>query len=221
MHAGIAVLFLGVAASSAFLEQRDVRLSPGDSVRAGGYQVTYVRADRPARRRQRRHRRADLASAPCCEVRKGDEHLHAAPLAQLLPDPGRLEGRDRRASSRARPPARWTCAGACAATCGPRCGPTSARSTAPIREADRQVRATRRGDVQALVIAALAERYRRDPPPATFRAIVSPLVSWIWIGGAIVRARRAGGRVAVAGGAAAPRAQPLLGARLGRELSRA
>ncbi len=33
---------------------------------------------------------------------------------------------------------------------------------------------------------AIAERYRRDPPPANFRAIVSPLVSWIWIGGGIV-----------------------------------
>ena len=33
VHAGIAVLFLGVAASSAFLDQRDVRLSPGRDVR--------------------------------------------------------------------------------------------------------------------------------------------------------------------------------------------
>ena len=31
VHAGIAVLFLGVAASSAFIEQRDVRLSPGET----------------------------------------------------------------------------------------------------------------------------------------------------------------------------------------------
>jgi cytochrome c-type biogenesis protein CcmF len=31
-HLGMAVLFLGVAASSAFIEQRDVRLSPGDTV---------------------------------------------------------------------------------------------------------------------------------------------------------------------------------------------
>ncbi|HEX2414783.1 MAG TPA: cytochrome c-type biogenesis CcmF C-terminal domain-containing protein, partial [Thermoleophilaceae bacterium] len=37
VHAGIAVLFLGVAASSAFIEQRDVRLSPGESFRLDGY----------------------------------------------------------------------------------------------------------------------------------------------------------------------------------------
>ena len=44
VHAGIAVLFLGVAASSAFVEQRDVRLSPGDSFEVNGYQVTYREA---------------------------------------------------------------------------------------------------------------------------------------------------------------------------------
>ena len=41
VHAGIAVLFLGVAASSAFLDQRDVRLRPGESFEVNGYQVTY------------------------------------------------------------------------------------------------------------------------------------------------------------------------------------
>src|SRR4029450_10190557 len=41
VHAGIAVLFLGVAASSAFLDQRDVRLSPGESTKGGDYTVTH------------------------------------------------------------------------------------------------------------------------------------------------------------------------------------
>src|SRR3954469_11288934 len=44
VHAGIAVLFLGVAASSAFVTQRDVRMSPGDTVKVGDYTVTYQRA---------------------------------------------------------------------------------------------------------------------------------------------------------------------------------
>jgi cytochrome c-type biogenesis protein CcmF len=41
------------------------------------------------------------------------------------------------------------------------------------------------GDVQGLVIAAIAARYERQPPPATFRIIVSPLVTWIWVGALI------------------------------------
>ena len=70
------------------------------------------------------------------------------------------------------------------------------------------------------MIRALAEAYRQNPPPAAFRAIVSPLVTWIWIGGAI----------AVFGAllAAWPspearlrRVRSLYAARLGRELSRA
>ena len=44
VHAGIALLFLGVAASSAFIEQRDVRLSPGERFRCRRQQVDYVRA---------------------------------------------------------------------------------------------------------------------------------------------------------------------------------
>ena len=89
----------------------------------------------------------------------------------------------------------------------------------PIARADRKF-ADSPGQVQAIVIRALAEAYRQNPPPAAFRAIVSPLVTWIWIGGAI----------AVFGAllAAWPspearlrRVRSLYAARLGRELSRA
>ena len=38
------------------------------------------------------------------------------------------------------------------------------------------------------MIAALSERYVRRAPPATFRLIVNPMVTWIWIGGLIVLA---------------------------------
>ncbi len=35
-------------------------------------------------------------------------------------------------------------------------------------------------------IAYLARAYLKDPPPAQFNLIVSPLVMWIWVGGLIV-----------------------------------
>jgi cytochrome c-type biogenesis protein CcmF len=54
-----------------------------------------------------------------------------------------------------------------------------------VRDADRRFgRAP--PQLQGLLIAAIAERYRRHPAPATFRIIVSPLVSWIWLGALIV-----------------------------------
>src|SRR4051794_37448149 len=41
VHIGIVMLFLGVAASSAFVTQRDVRLKPGETAHVGGATVTY------------------------------------------------------------------------------------------------------------------------------------------------------------------------------------
>ena len=38
----------------------------------------------------------------------------------------------------------------------------------------------------AQVLDGLTRSYAANPPPATFRLIVSPLVSWIWIGALIV-----------------------------------
>ena len=43
VHAGIAVLFVGVAASSSFQHEREVLLSPGQTARVGKYDVTYVK----------------------------------------------------------------------------------------------------------------------------------------------------------------------------------
>ena len=90
----------------------------------------------------------------------------------------------------------------------------------PIREANAKF-GDSAGDVQALVIGAIAERYRADrTQPATFRTIVSPLVSWIWIGGGIVLL---GALVAAwpSPEARLRRVRSLAAARVGRELSRA
>ena len=43
VHVGIAVLFLGVAASSAFHSQRDLRMKQGQTTTVGGYTVKYLR----------------------------------------------------------------------------------------------------------------------------------------------------------------------------------
>jgi cytochrome c-type biogenesis protein CcmF len=54
-----------------------------------------------------------------------------------------------------------------------------------IAQADRRF-ASSNANVQGLLIAAIADRYARRPPPATFRLIVSPMVTWVWIGALIV-----------------------------------
>jgi cytochrome c-type biogenesis protein CcmF len=66
----------------------------------------------------------------------------------------------------------------------------------------------------------LAAAYPASAPPATFRILVSPLVTWIWLGALIVFA---GGLIAIwplpAG--ATRRATAARAARLARELGRA
>ena len=42
------------------------------------------------------------------------------------------------------------------------------------------------GATERFLLAAIAERYRRFPPPASFRMILSPMVEWIWLGGLIL-----------------------------------
>ena len=40
----------------------------------------------------------------------------------------------------------------------------------------------------AQTLRGLTARYTDNPPPATFRLLVSPMVQWIWIGALIVLA---------------------------------
>jgi cytochrome c-type biogenesis protein CcmF len=89
----------------------------------------------------------------------------------------------------------------------------------PIKRANRDF-AGRSGEVQALIVAAIADRYRRQAPPATFRFIDSPMVAWIWIGGGL---GLMGSIWALwpAAEARRRRESSLAAARLGRELTRA
>ena len=54
VHVGVAVLFAGVAASSAFQDARDVQLQVGQTAKVGGYDVTYVKPDQQPRGGQQR-----------------------------------------------------------------------------------------------------------------------------------------------------------------------
>jgi cytochrome c-type biogenesis protein CcmF len=217
VHAGIAVLFLGVAASSAFINQRDVRLSPGDTVKVGDYTVTYVK---PTARLggDAAGTGAPISLGAVMKVRRGDETYTMRPARNYYSttDPSKgVISRFFDGEANSEVDVRW----------GLRRNfwlavrPDLVSLQKPIARADRKF-ADSPGQVQAAVISALAGIYQQDPPPAAFRAIVSPFVSWIWIGGAI----------AVFGAllAAWPspearlrRVRSLYAARLGRELSRA
>jgi cytochrome c-type biogenesis protein CcmF len=217
VHAGIAVLFLGVAASSAFIEQSDVRLSPGESFVLGDYEVTY----REATARlggDSSGTGAPISFGAVMDVRKGDESFTLRPARNFYSSSDPALGTISRffeGEATSEVDVRWGLRRDFWLAVRPDIGSLDR----PIREADAKF-ADASGDVQALIIAALSERYRNDPPPAAFRAIVSPLVAWIWIGGGIALL---GALVAAwpAPEARLRRVRALYSARLGKELSRA
>jgi cytochrome c-type biogenesis protein CcmF len=217
VHAGIAVLFLGVAASSAFVDQRDVRLSPGDSFEVNGYQVTYREATAKLGG-DSAGTGAPISFGAVLDVRKDGKHYVMRPSRNYYssgdPSLGTIS-RFFEGEATSEVDVRWGLTRDLWLAVRPDIGSLEE----PIREADAKF-ADSPGDVQALIVAALAERYRSDPPPAAFRAIASPLVVWIWIGGGIVVL---GALVAAwpSPEARLRRVRSLYSARLGRELSRA
>jgi cytochrome c-type biogenesis protein CcmF len=183
VHSGIAILFLGVAASSAFIEQRDVRLSPGESFKVGGYTLTYERAT-ASLGRDKAGTGAPISFGAVLTARKGDEAYTMRPSRNFYPTLDMSKGSIGRffeGEATSEVDVRWGLRRDLWTAVRP---DTTALQPA-IQEANEKF-GDASGDVQAVVIAAIAERYRRDPPPATFRGIDSPLVSWIWIGGAIM-----------------------------------
>jgi cytochrome c-type biogenesis protein CcmF len=218
VHVGIAVLFLGVAGSSSFADQKDVRLSPGESLRIKDYTVTY-REPTVAIADDRAGTGAPLSFGAVLDVRSDDgEQFTMHPARNYYPgqDVGMGPiGRFFSGEATSEVDLRW----GLDRDLWLAVQPDLRALKGPIREANRRFRESG-NNVKALVIAAIAKRYAVDPPPAAFRAIVSPLVVWIWLGGGIVMF---GALLALwpSPEARRRRVTSLYAARLGRELSRA
>jgi cytochrome c-type biogenesis protein CcmF len=206
------VALLGVAASSAFNTQRDVRLGPGDSTRVAGYDVRYVRptSDLSGER---------ISFGAVLDVRKDGKRVTTlAPSRNYFPTQSDAMG----------PLGRFF-QGESTSEVGLETGwkrdvwtamqPDLRVLNGPIRVGNRLARDLP-PEAQAVMVAALTQRYVRQAPPATFRLIVNPMVTWIWAGGLIVLA---GALVTLWPSplTARRRVTSLRAARLGRELSRA
>jgi cytochrome c-type biogenesis protein CcmF len=229
VHAGMALLFVGVAASSAFQEVESRALSPGDRIEVDGLDVTYVRAT------------AGISSTPdgtlekidlgaVLDVRRDGEHV-----ATLHPERGFYPSLDAEGLG---PIGRFF-EGEATSEIGLDAGATRDLWTAMtpdidalkpvIDEGDRAfVASLREGDItmeQASValteaLRLLTDRYEEQPPAATFRLMASPLVSFIWLGALVIVA---GTLIALWPAPDAVRRRATAGhaARVARELGRA
>ncbi|HYY20561.1 MAG TPA: heme lyase CcmF/NrfE family subunit [Thermoleophilaceae bacterium] len=217
VHAGIAVLFLGVAGSSAFMHQRDVRLSSGQSARVGPYTVTY-RAPTAAVLNDRAGTGAPVSLGAVLDVRRGKQRFALRPSRNFYEAQGAGSGPIARffeGDANSEVDVSW----GLRRNFWTAIRPDVSSLDGIVSALDRRLpRATPIQQLRAL--AALTTIYRRDPPPASFRFVDSPLVVWIWIGGAIALL---GAAIAAwpAPEARLRRVTSIYAARLGRELSRA
>ena len=213
IHVGMAVLFVGVAASSTFQHVRDSSLVPGQTERIDGYDVKYVRAfgrvaNDPAQTG------ASMTLGAVLDVSKHGRHVATLrPARDYYPgdisdgsvgqyvsgdatsEVGLSAGLRKDFWVALQPDSMWLQ------------GLIAKGNRLPVRLAP-------------LALEAIAARYAQRPPPATFRMIASPLVTWIWLGGLIVAG---GGLIALwpAPDLARRRATATLRARVAQELGRA
>jgi cytochrome c-type biogenesis protein CcmF len=185
VHLGIAVLFVGVAASSSFQHATELGLSPGQSARVGAYTVRYVRPTATVTPKyDAAHTGSTMSLGALLDVTKGGRHV-----ATLNPSEGFYASDE---------PSQGTVGsligGQPVSHVAMDAGFTRDVWTAvePDIEAPELERIVKAGNrtlppEDAIVaIGYLAKTYLQHPPQAQFHFIVSPLVMWIWLGGFIV-----------------------------------
>jgi cytochrome c-type biogenesis protein CcmF len=192
VHLGMAVLFVGVAASSAFQRSRDVRLAPGQTTSVGGYDVRYDRATSRIDRRGGDVERIVFGAR--LSVSKDGK-----PVSKLAPERGFYPSRDARGLGQVGRYFEGEATSEVAMDAGVRrdvwtaVSPDVSKLLPIVQDGDRafaKAASSLDPETQAaalgLAIRGLTDRYARQAPPATFRIIVSPLVAWIWLGALIV-----------------------------------
>jgi cytochrome c-type biogenesis protein CcmF len=195
VHAGLAVLLIGVAASSSFQHSHDVMLSPGQHVNVDGYTVSYVRPTA--------HASAEKVSfGAVLNVAKGGKHVTtlrttrnfyptgfdgtSGPISEAFNGQSDSDvGLDAGATKDF-----W-------AVINPNLDPLAKQ----IAQGDRVFEAAMShltpaqaaqpqnlrwiSAERALAITGLADQFTKHPWSVNFLVIISPLVTWIW-GGALI-----------------------------------
>jgi cytochrome c-type biogenesis protein CcmF len=225
VHAGIALLFVGIAASTAFQDVRDASLAPGQRATVAGYEVTYVRPTGKleltgggtlekislgAQLRVSRNGGPERTLSPARAYFPSNDPT-AGPLSRyfngdVTSEVGLQSGLRRDFWTVVAPDLRHLEA-------------IARRGDAVFTRADSLPR-DERAAALGLALRRMVALYRRETAPANFRILVSPLVTWIWLGALIVFT---GGLISLwpVPAGAGRRVAAAYSARLARELGRA
>jgi cytochrome c-type biogenesis protein CcmF len=213
VHIGIAVLLIGIAASSSFQTKRDVVLRPGESAIVDGRKVTYVRPTASVDK-------LAFTAGAVLHVQDGGNGFDLYPTRRFYRPTGQLGGgissyfageSDSNIGLRAGLGADfWTAnqpdisglqGHARAADQGfkrcmrggpgvpPQCRAVGALMRAAL--ANPRLRPAALAKIELLQLQTakkIAAGYVAEGTPSTFRVIVNPLVTWMWIGGLIALA---------------------------------
>lgn len=191
VHIGIAVLFVGVAASSSFQHASELSLSPGQSTKVGAYTVRYVRPTATVTSMQdAAHTGATMSLGAVLDVT--ESRPPGRHVATLRPSEGFYDSGEPAQGS-----VGHLIGGQAVSHVSMDAGVTrdvwsaiapdisTPRLQRVMSIANRTIPLVR-PDEGMIALAVLAREYLKAPPPAQFHLIVSPLVAWIWIGGLIV-----------------------------------
>ena len=228
VHIGISVLFIGVAASSAFNGERDIRLAAGESTTVKGYTFTYVKPTGVIEQRAGELERITLGSR-IRVTKDGRQVAILEPSRGYYPVNGGIElgvlsryfeGESTSEIGLKAGPIRdlWIAEQPDIAALQKKVKRADAVFVQLVRSG--KIKMTQAGEVRDLTLRKFVRDYAASPPPAQFRVLVSPMVGWIWFGSLIVFA---GGLVALwpAPGAVRGRMRARLSARVAQDLGRA
>jgi cytochrome c-type biogenesis protein CcmF len=190
VHAGVALLFAGIAASSAFQHVTTPTLQVGQTANVGGYAIHYDRATANITTSDGRLEKINFGAQ--LTVRKGGRlvtRLHTE-RGYYPTDDGSLgiisryfEG-EQTSEVGLKAGARrdiWTVI-----------TPDTDPLKSVITEGDKvfgkakNLPAPMAAALLGQAITGIVDRYKANPPPAQFRFIVSPLVTWIWLGAIVI-----------------------------------
>ncbi len=214
VHVGVIVLLIGIAASSSFQTKRDLNLRPGESAVVDGRTITYVEptvATDPEKLSFGGVLRVEEDGKVIATLRPSRDYFRptgqeSGTLASFFEGEATSEvGLQAGAGSDL-----WTSmapnltdvqrrvrkADQAFATCvrggpgaPPQCEALTAMMLAARANPALQPRALEQiTNLQSLTASRIADSYLDDAAPATFRVIVDPLVTWMWIGGLIALA---------------------------------